>query len=152
MQGIIVQNIASCSDATLIQYRHSFLGILTQHFPRNTLSSALRSYLSSSLEHHTTVNTAVPPTFVVVVRVLQTIGLTSMTELELSVVVAQKVREFVNVELRGNWETQYSNVLTTWVEEELGELLRYVLMRESGESVGEEALKTIALRALTDLR
>jgi len=102
--------------------------------------------------HQTIVNTAVPPTFVQVIRVLQSVGLTSMTELELSVVVADKVREFVNIELQGNWEKRYSNVLTSWVENELAELLRYILGREPGESVGEEALKTIALRALTDLR
>lgn len=75
-----------------------------------------------------------------------------MTELELSVVVAEKVREFVNIELQGNWETRYSSVLTAWVENELAELLRYILGRGPGESVGEEALKAIALRALTDLR
>ena len=73
-------------------------------------------------------------------------------ERELSAVVASKIREFINIETRGHWTWRYTAILSDWVDKGLAELLRYILGRKEGQSVGEEALKTIALRALTDLR
>ena len=73
-------------------------------------------------------------------------------ERELSIVVADKVREFINIEAKGDWSRRYTNILSGWVENGLSDLLRFILGRKDGESVGQEALKTIALRALTDLR
>ena len=134
------------------KYRHSFLGILTKHFPTTTLAPALKSYLMSSFTHNAIVNTSSPPPFIDVLRVLQSIGLTSMMERELSFVVAEKVREFINIEARGDWGRRYTTILSDWVDNGLAELLRFILGRKEGESVGEDALKTIALRALTDLR
>jgi hypothetical protein len=134
------------------KYCHSFLGILTKHFPTTTLAPALKSYLISSFTHNTIVDTSSPPPFIDVLRVLQSIGLASMMERELSFVVAEKVREFINIEARGDWEKRYTTVLSDWVDNGLADLLRFVLGREKWESVGEDALKTIALRALTDLR
>lgn len=43
-------------------------------------------------------------------------------------------------------------MLADWVENGLAELLRWILGRRQGEGVGCEALKTVALRALTELR
>lgn len=73
-------------------------------------------------------------------------------ERELSVVVAEKVREFINIEAKGDWTRRFTNILSEWVDIGLSDLLRFILGRKDGESVGQEALKTIALRALTDLR
>jgi hypothetical protein len=140
------------SDLTLSKYRHSFIGILTKQFPTATLAPALKSYLMSSFTHNAKVNTSSPPLFIEVLRVLQSIGLTSMMERELSVVVAEKVREFIEIEARGDWKRRYTATLSEWVDNGLTELLRFILGREAEESVGEDALKTIALRALTDLR
>jgi hypothetical protein len=75
-----------------------------------------------------------------------------MMERELSVVVAEKVREFINIEAKGDWTRRYPNILSKWVENGLSDLLRFILGRKDGDNVGQEALKTIALRALTDLR
>jgi hypothetical protein len=134
------------------KYRHSFLGILTKHFPTTTLAPALKSYLMSSFTHNTTMDTSSPPPFIEVLRVLQSIGLTSMMERELSFVVAEKVREFINIEARGDWGKRYTTILSDWVDKGLADLLRFILGRKDWESVGEDALKTISLRALTDLR
>lgn len=73
-------------------------------------------------------------------------------ERELSVVVTDKVREFIEIEARGDWKRRCTGTLSEWVDNGLAELLRFILGRQVGESVGEDALKTIALRALTDLR
>lgn len=73
-------------------------------------------------------------------------------ERELSAVVAAKIKEFINIETKGDWTRRYTSLLSEWVENGLAELLRYILGRKEGQSVGEEALKTMALRALTDLR
>ena len=77
-----------------------------------------------------------------------------MMERELSVVVAEKVREFINIEAKGDWTRRYTGVLSEWVEGGLAELLRFILGGTLGErvGVGEEMLKTIVLRALTELR
>jgi hypothetical protein len=75
-----------------------------------------------------------------------------MMERELSLVVADKVREFINIEAKGDWGRRYTIILSDWVDNGLAELLRFILGRKERESVGEDALKTIALRALTDLR
>jgi hypothetical protein len=75
-----------------------------------------------------------------------------MMERELSLVVAAKVREFINIEAKGDWNRRYTSILSEWVDNGLAELLRFILERKGEESVGEYALKTIALKALTDLR
>jgi hypothetical protein len=106
----------------------------------------------SSFRHNTVLDPTSPPQFVEIIGVLQSIGLTSMMERELSVVVAEKVREFINIEAKGDWGRRYTAILSDWVDSGLAELLRFILGRKEGESVGEDALKTIALRALTDLR
>jgi hypothetical protein len=134
------------------KYRHSFLGTLTKHFPTTALAPALKSYLMSSFTHNAIVDPSSPPPFIDVLRVLQSIGLTSMMERELSFVVAEKVREFINIEARGDWGQRYTTILSEWVDNGLAELLRFILGRKERESVGEDALKTIALRALIDLR
>jgi len=85
-------------------------------------------------------------------RVLQSVNLQPLMERELSAVVASKIREFINIETRGDWTRRYTAILSDWVDNGLAELLRYILGRKEGESIGEDALKTIALRALTDLR
>lgn len=76
-----------------------------------------------------------------------------MMERELSVVVAEKVREFINIEARGDWTRRYTGILSDWVENGLADLLKYILGAgaERG-SVGEEMLKTIASKALMELR
>src|SRR5271170_5959888 len=142
------------SDLTISKYRHSFLGILTKHFPTTTLAPALRTYLLSTFTHNSIIDTADPPPFISLVRLLQQIGLSTMMERELSVVVAEKVREFINIEARGDWTRRYTGILSEWVEGGLAELLRFILGGTTGErvGVGEEMLKTIALRALTELR
>lgn len=140
------------SDLTMSKFRHSFLGILTKHFPTTILAPALKSYLRASFTHNAIVDTSSPPPFIEILRVLQLIGLASMMERELSVVVAEKVREFINIEAKGDWGRRYTTILSEWVDNGLAELLRFILGRKERESVGEDALKTIALRALTDLR
>src|SRR5271170_60267 len=137
------------SDLTISKYRHSFLGILTKHFPTTTLAPALRTFLLSTFTHNTIINTADPPPFISLVRLLQQIGLSTMMERELSVVVAEKVREFINIEARGDWTRRYTGILSEWVEGGLAELLRFILGGRRGDragGVGEEMLKTIALR------
>jgi len=78
-----------------------------------------------------------------------------MMERELSVVVAEKVREFIYIEARGDWTRRYTGILTEWVDNGLADLLKYIL-GNGGETervgVGEDMLKTIALKALTELR
>jgi hypothetical protein len=140
------------SDITISKFRHSFLETLTKHFPVTTLAPALKSYLQSSFTHNAVIDTSSPPEFIRVIRVLQSIGLTSMMERELSLVVAAKVREFINIEAKGDWNRRYTSILSEWVDNGLAELLRFILERKGEESVGEYALKTIALKALTDLR
>jgi anaphase-promoting complex subunit 2 len=108
--------------------------------------------LVSSFAHNTIVNTSSPPPFVKVLRILQEIGLSSLVERELSFVVADKVREFIHIETRGDWKRRYVTILSEWVDHGLSELLRFILARKEGSCVGEDALKTIALRALTELR
>ena len=134
------------------KYRHSFLGTFTKHFPTTTLVPAIREYLLSSFTHNTIVNTFAPPPFIEALRVLQSIGLASMMERELSAVVAEKVREFINIEAKGDWGKRYTSILSDWVDNGLAELLRFILGRKENEPVGEDSLKIIALRALTDLR
>jgi hypothetical protein len=73
-------------------------------------------------------------------------------ERELSVVVAEKVREFIHIEAKGDWSRRFTNILSEWVDNGLSELLRFILGRKEGENIGQGALKMIALRALTDLR
>lgn len=75
-----------------------------------------------------------------------------MMERELSIVIAEKVREFINIEAKRDWRRRFTTILSEWVDNGLAELLRFILGREDGESVGEDVLKTIALRALTELR
>ena len=75
-----------------------------------------------------------------------------MMERELSVVVAEKVREFINIEAKGDWTRRYTGILSEWVDGGLSELLRFILGRGEEEGIGGEGLKCIALRALTDLR
>jgi hypothetical protein len=116
------------------------------------LAAALKSYLLFSFTHNTKVDTSSPPPFISIIRVLQLIGLNSTVERELSTVVADKLREFINIEARGDWKRRYTSILSDWVDSGLAELLRFILGRKDGEGVGEDALKTIALRALTDLR
>jgi hypothetical protein len=140
------------SDLTMSKFRHSFLGILTKHFPTTVLAPALKSYLMASFTHNAIVDPSSPPPFIEILRVLQSIGLTSMMERELSVVVAEKVREFINIEAKGDWGRRFTTILSDWVDNGLAELLRFILGRKERESVGEDALKTIALRALTNLR
>jgi hypothetical protein len=106
----------------------------------------------SSFTHNTILDPSSPPPFIEIIRVLQSIVLTSMMERELSVVVAEKVREFINIEAKGDWTRRYTTILSEWVDNGLAELLRFILGRKDQESVGEDALKTISLRALTDLR
>ena len=122
------------SDLTVSKYRHSFLCILTKHFPPTTLAPALKSYLMSSLTHRAIVNTSSPPEFMYIVHELQAVGLTSMMERELSMVVAEKVREFINIEAKGDWTRRYTTILSDWVDTRLAELLRFILGRQDGES------------------
>lgn len=143
---------ADGSELAIRKYRHSLLGILTKHFPATTLAPALKSYLCSSFVHNAVVDTSSPPAFIEIIRILQSVGLSSMMERELSVVVDEKVREFINIEAKGDWTRRYTSVLSDWVDNDLAELLRFILGRRGNESVGEDTLKTIAMRALTDLR
>jgi hypothetical protein len=149
LAGRLILNI---SDHTISKFQSSFLGSLTNYFPAPLLSPQIRCYLSSSFAHNTVINTSSPPHLVKVLRILQQIGLSSMVERELSVVVTDKVREFINIETKGDWKRRYATRLSEWVDKGLADLLRFVLGRQEGECVGEDALKTIALRALTDLR
>jgi len=73
-------------------------------------------------------------------------------ERELSVVVAEKIREFIDIEARGDWRRRYTNILSEWVDNGLSELLGFILGRKQRENIGQETLRMIALRALTDLR
>ena len=131
------------------KYRHSFLGILTKHFPTTTLAPALKSYLVSSFTHNAIVDTSSPPPFIDVLRVLQSIGLTSMMERELSFVVAEKVREFINIEARGDWGQRYTTLLSDWVDKGLAELLRFILGRKEGETPHiAEATGSLVVRVL----
>ena len=116
------------------------------------LAPLLKSYLSSSFMHNAVVNTLSPPAFIEVIRIFQSIGLSSMMERELSVVVAEKVREFINIEAKGDWGRRYTTILSEWVDNGLAELLRFILGRKEKENIGEDTLKTIALSALTELR
>ena len=102
--------------------------------------------------HNAVVNTLSPPAFIEVIRIFQSIGLSSMMERELSVVVAEKVREFINIEAKGDWGRRYTTILSEWVDNGLAELLRFILGRKEKENIGEDTLKTIALSALTELR
>ncbi len=142
----------SSSDHTISKFQQSFIRILIKQFPTTTLAPALKSFLLSSFSHNTIVDTSAPPLFIGTIRVLQTIGLGWTTERELSVVVAEKVREFINIEAKGDWSQRYTTLLLEWVDNGLSDLLRFILGRKDGESVGQESLKIIALRALTDLR
>jgi hypothetical protein len=140
------------SDASISKYEQSFHGIFIKHFPTTVLAPTLKVYLTRSFTHNATIDTISPPPFIRVLHVLQEINLQPMMERELSFVVASKIKEFINIETRGDWTQRYTSVLSEWVENGLAELLRYVLRRKDGQGVGEDALKTIALRALTDLR
>jgi hypothetical protein len=137
---------------SISKYNHSFHGIFTKHFPTTTLAPALKVYLTLSFTHNAIIDTTLPPPFVNVLRTLQEINLSSLMEHELAAVVAVKIREFINIETRADWTRRYTAVLADWVENGLAELLRWILGRRGGEGVGSEALKTVALRALTELR
>jgi hypothetical protein len=144
--------LANNSDLIISKFQHSFLEVLTKHIPATTLAPALNTYLESSFRHNVVIDTSSPPEFIRVIRVFQHIGLTTMMERELSLVVASKVREFIKIEAKGEWTSRYTSILSDWVDHGLAELLRFILKRGDNESVGEYGLKTIALKALTDLR
>jgi hypothetical protein len=123
-----------------------------QHIPLTTLAPIVRTYLLSSFKHNQTLDPSEPPELVLTIRMLRKIGLTDLLERELSSVVAEKVREFIYIEAKGDWKRRYTSLITEWVDGDFAELLRFILGRNEGESVGQNALKTIALRALTELR
>jgi len=140
------------SPVTISKYKHSFLGILTKHFPSTLLASSLHNFLLSTFTHNSIIDTSNPPPFVSLIRLLQELGLSTLMERELSVVVAEKVREFIYIEAKEDWTRRYTGILTDWVDNGLADLLKFILGGEGRNGVGEETLKTIALRALTELR
>jgi hypothetical protein len=154
LQGITIYtpDVLTSSEKSEMKFRHTFLGALTKQFPTTVLASALKAHLLSSFTHNDILDTSNPPPFVGILRVLQRIGLGPMMERELSVVITIKIKEFIFIEARGDWNRRYTTVLSDWIDSGLAGLLKYILGRKDGESVGGDILKSIALRALMDLR
>jgi hypothetical protein len=146
------RTLFNCSESTISKFQHLFVSVCANHIPRNVLGSAVRTYILSCWPYTSEILDTFNQECQKVLYMLQHIGFQSLIELELSVVVTERIREMVTVEFGEKFDGRYATALSSSVETRLVSLIRQVLRRNPEDGVGEETLKAIALSSLTDLR